>query len=186
MKRKKSISSKPSSVRRERESVPWTYTLATVFSGLLIASGFFFAAQQHFYSVEYGIKNSKLRAEIEELKSKNRRLTLSKETALSPYEIEEAARKIGLRSLTVSSLQAVGGEPVFETVKADIPEDTPAPPAKAAPRIEAPVLQPREVKPKVIKTVKTYKALEPAVQAEKPEEPKTATRSRIIETVAKR
>jgi hypothetical protein len=94
MKRKKSISSKASSARREREPVSWKFTIATVFCGLLIASGFFFAARQHFYSVTYGIENSRLRGQIEELRSKNRRLTLDRETALSPFEIQIAAGKI--------------------------------------------------------------------------------------------
>lgn len=189
MNRKKNRSAKLPSIKREREPVPWKYCLLTVFFGLLFASGFFFAAQQHFYSVEYGMQNSRLRGQIDDLRSQNRRLILHKEAALSPYEIKEAATKIGLRSLTVSSLQAVGGDPVFEKVESEIVREIPAVPVKTFLKQEPATRPARETVPKVQKTVKVYERTEPTaptVSVDKPEAPKTATRSRIIETAAKR
>jgi hypothetical protein len=60
---------------------------------LLLASGFFFAARQHFSSMDLGMKNSKLRKQIDELQAEKRRLLLAKETSLSPAELKKAAKK---------------------------------------------------------------------------------------------
>jgi hypothetical protein len=57
--------------------------------------GFFFAARQHFSSIEYGIKNSRLRKQLDELEAEKRRLLLAKEVSMSPIELMKAARKIG-------------------------------------------------------------------------------------------
>ncbi|MDQ3064619.1 MAG: hypothetical protein M3R14_17405 [Acidobacteriota bacterium] len=91
--------------RAERDSIPWRYCFLTLACGLILVVGFFFAARQHFSSIDFGIKNSKLRKQIEELESSKRRLILAKEIALSPAEIKKAARKIGLREMTASNIE---------------------------------------------------------------------------------
>ena len=63
----------------------------------LIAVGFFFAASQHFTSMDYGIKNSKLREQLQNLETEKRRLLLAREVASSPLAIRKAATAIGLR-----------------------------------------------------------------------------------------
>jgi hypothetical protein len=72
-----------------------TYSLMLV-CGLMLVSGFFFAARQHFASMEYGMKNSRLRKQVDELEAEKRRLLLAREVSLSPAEIKKAARKSGL------------------------------------------------------------------------------------------
>jgi len=91
--------------RAERDSIPWRYCFLTLGCGLILVVGFFFAARQHFSSIDFGIKNSKLRKQIEELESSKRRLILAKEIALSPAEIKRAAQKIGLREMTASNIE---------------------------------------------------------------------------------
>src|SRR4028118_1094065 len=91
--------------KREGDSIPWRYCLMTLFCGLFLIVGFFFAARQHFSSIDYGIKNSKLRKQIDELESEKRRLILEKEIALSPGEIKKAAKKIGLTTMTASNIE---------------------------------------------------------------------------------
>ena len=71
-------------IRREKDPIPWRYCLTTLACGLFLVVGFFGAARQHFSSIDYGIKNSNLRKQVEELESENRRLLLTKEIALSP------------------------------------------------------------------------------------------------------
>lgn len=71
----------------------------------MLVVGFFFAARSHFSSINFGIKNSKLRQQIEELEADKRRLILSKEIALSPAEIKKAAKKIGLTEMTASNIE---------------------------------------------------------------------------------
>ncbi len=97
--------SKTQSNRLNREPIPWRYCLLTLGCGLILVVGFFFAARQHFASIDFGIKNSKLRKQIEELESDKRRLILSKEIALSPSEIKKAAKKLGLTEMTASNIE---------------------------------------------------------------------------------
>jgi hypothetical protein len=61
----------------------------------VLACGFFFAARQHFSSMDFGMKNSRLRKQIDDLESEKRRLLLAREISLSPNEIKKAAAKVG-------------------------------------------------------------------------------------------
>lgn len=87
-----------------------TYLLMGVCLALLV-SGFFFAGRQHFSSMDYGMKNSKLRNEIIKLEAEKLRLVHSREVALSPGEIRKAAKKAGI-------IGAMGGTPIAELASA--------------------------------------------------------------------
>jgi AmiR/NasT family two-component response regulator len=76
-----------------------------VVAGAILVVGFFFAAQQHFSSIDYGIKNSRLRKQIDELEAEKRRLLLAKEVSLSPSEIKKAARKMGFMRMTAANIE---------------------------------------------------------------------------------
>jgi hypothetical protein len=84
--------------RRSRQNEPArfrTYALMLV-CGLMLVTGLFFAARHHFASMDYGMRNSRLRKQVEELEAEKRRLILAREVSLSPSEIKKAARKTGL------------------------------------------------------------------------------------------
>jgi hypothetical protein len=84
--------------RRENSASPArvrTYLLMAV-CALTMVSGFFFAGRQHFSSIDYGMKNSRLRRQIDELEAEKKRLLLAREVSLSPAEIKKAARRTGL------------------------------------------------------------------------------------------
>lgn len=83
----------------ETETCPtsWTLVLLTVVCVGLLASGFFFAARQHFMAMDLGIKNSKLRKQVDDMEGEKRRLLLSREIVRSPSEIKRIAMKHGLR-----------------------------------------------------------------------------------------
>lgn len=89
----------PARARARQEKKPartrGIYPLMLV-CGLLLVSGFFFAGRQHFSSMDYGMKNSRLRKQIDELEAEKRRLLLTREISLSPAEIKKAAKKNGL------------------------------------------------------------------------------------------
>jgi len=102
---KKKQSTKSKTRTAGRDPIPWRYCILTLCCGLILVIGFFFAARQHFSSIDFGIKNSKLRKQIEELEADKRRLILSKEIALSPAEIKKAAKKIGLTEMTASNIE---------------------------------------------------------------------------------
>lgn len=108
----KATQNKKTPVRRERERISRKYVVLTAFCGLLLAAGFFGAARQHFSSIDYGIKNAKLKKQIEELKSEQRRLRLNREVALSPSEIKKSAKKIGFREMTASNIQSFKAETI--------------------------------------------------------------------------
>jgi hypothetical protein len=59
----------------------------------VLACGFFFAARQHFSSMDFGMKNSRLRKQVDDLESEKRRLMLAREVSLSPAELKKAAIK---------------------------------------------------------------------------------------------
>jgi len=73
----------------------WNYYVAAAAVCCVLVAGFFLAARQHFSSIDFGIKNSRLRRQLDELQSEKRRLMLSKEITLSPGEIKKAARRVG-------------------------------------------------------------------------------------------
>jgi hypothetical protein len=72
-----------------------TYLLIFVCS-LGTVSGIFFAGKQHFSSMDYGMKNSRLRRQIDDLEAEKRRLLVAREVSLSPAELKKAAKKAGL------------------------------------------------------------------------------------------
>ena len=114
-------------IRREKDPIPWRYCLTTLACGLFLVVGFFGAARQHFSSIDYGIKNSKLRKQVEELESENRRLLLSKEIALSPGEIKKSAKHIGMVELSASNIEIFStreDKPVMEKVSKPLIEKT--------------------------------------------------------------
>ena len=86
--------------KRQGNPIPWRYCVLTLVCGLLLITGFFFAARQHFSSIDYSIKNSRLKRQLNELEADKRRLTLAKEIALSPAEIKKVAKKIGFTETT--------------------------------------------------------------------------------------
>lgn len=88
--------------------IPWTFILLVIVCACVVAAGFFFAARQHFTSMDYGIKNSKLRDQLENLEAEKRRLLLAREVAMSPISVRKAAREIGLRE----AAQEVAAVPV--------------------------------------------------------------------------
>ena len=78
----------------DTRDLPWSYLLVVLFCGAVLATGFFFAARQHFTSMDLGMKNSKLRKQVDDLEAEKRRLLLAKEVALSPFEIGKASRSV--------------------------------------------------------------------------------------------
>ena len=73
----------------------WPIFILIIVCGLMLVSGFFFAGRQHFSSMDYGMKNSRLRKQIDALDAEKRRLLLAREISLSPTAIKKAAKKAG-------------------------------------------------------------------------------------------
>jgi hypothetical protein len=73
----------------------------------MLVAGFFFAARQHFSSMEYGLQNSKLRRTLDELQSEKRRLLLNREIAISPIELKKAVRRVGFVDTPSSQAETI-------------------------------------------------------------------------------
>ena len=101
----------PKKNTRERDPIPWRQCLLALVCGLFLVVGFFGAARQHFSSIDFGIKNSKLRKQVEELEAEQRRLLLTKEVVLSPGEIKKAAKKIGFTEMSASNIEVFRNNP---------------------------------------------------------------------------
>lgn len=85
----------------------WQYMIVMLVCGGILAAGFFFAARQHFMSMDYGFKNSKLKKQLEDLEAEKRRLMLAREVSLSPTELRKAAIRAAARKQSSATPQAV-------------------------------------------------------------------------------
>ncbi len=85
----------PSARKTGSGSKGWRLYAVIFLCGPLLVAGFFLAGRQHFSSMDYGMKNSRLRKQLDDLESEKRRLLLQREVAQSPSEIKKSARRAG-------------------------------------------------------------------------------------------
>lgn len=168
--------------------MPWRFMLLTFFFASVVAVGFFFAARQHFSSMDLGIKNSKLRKQLEDLEAERRRLVLAREVTLSPGEVLRTARSLGFAERQAESMLPV-------TVSQAKPVET-MPKATLVANSEATKPVQADTKPAIVKTVdrsvETKRTQKPPVQvaavAEQPSErPRRVAHereSRVVPTAA--
>ena len=105
--------------QQRNDSASWrTYSLMLV-CGLLLVAGFFLAGRQHFSSMDTGMKNSRLRKQVDELEAEKRRLLLAREVSLSPAEIKKAAKKTGLADQSAAEGEIAQIGPVTTDVTKD-------------------------------------------------------------------
>ena len=98
-------------VRRARDVPALSRLALLLFSGLILAGGFVFAAKQHFAAVQFGYQSEDLRTERKRLLEENQRLALEKERALAPDKLEPAARRLGLKPATPGQIGNVDRPP---------------------------------------------------------------------------
>jgi len=163
-KRKQSGKSRTQINRRDRDPIPWKYCFLMLGCGLILVVGFFFAARSHFASIDFGIKNSKLRKHIDELEADKRRLILSKEISLSPSEIKKAAKKLGLTEMTASNIEVYRPQPVKEKSKTE---------KLITEKPKLAFLEKPETVKKEVKKVETKNERNPQELKEKSEKPRT-------------
>ena len=93
-----------SRIHRDRDVRALSRLALLLFSGLILASGFVFAAQQHFAAIDYGYKSEGLRLEREKLLEEKQHLMLKKEQAFAPARLATQARELGLKPLLASQV----------------------------------------------------------------------------------
>ena len=93
-----------SQVHRDRDVRALSRLALLLVCGLVLASGFVFAAEQHFAALDYGYKSEGLRRERERLLEEKQHLMLKKEQAFSPARLAIPARELGLKPLLASQV----------------------------------------------------------------------------------
>ena len=156
-------------VKHERDPIPWRYCLLTLICGLFLVVGFFFAARQHFAAIDFGIKNSKLRKQLDDLEDEKRRLLLAKEFAVSPTEIIKAAKKIGFTQ-TTSNLLPFGGQ-TSKVENNSVPKPITKPNEKSSQNVRSFSEKPIKTEASAVKILKNNKSEKEA------DEPKTTART---------
>jgi hypothetical protein len=136
---------------RTQNPLQWRVLLLTLFCVAVVAAGFFFAARQHFATMEFGLKNSKLRKQVEDLEAERRRLILAKEVSLSPVELRQTAAKLGFR-------EQIAAPPTAAEAKMERPAPT------SEPKVELTSLKTGGSKAVDAKTTETKKLVKPIVQ----------------------
>jgi len=80
--------------------LPWGSVLLTLICASILAAGLFYAARQHFSTIDLGLKNSKLRKQVDDLESERRRLVLAREVSMSPLQITRNSRELAQRVIS--------------------------------------------------------------------------------------
>lgn len=93
-----------SKIHRDRDLRALSRLALLLISGLFLASGFVFAAQQHFAAIDYGYKSEGLRRERERLLEEKQQLMLKREQAFAPARLATEARELGLKPLLASQV----------------------------------------------------------------------------------
>jgi hypothetical protein len=93
-----------SKIHRDRDLRALSRLAFLLLCGLVLASGFVFAAQQHFAAVDYGYKSEELRRERARLLEEKQQLMLQKEQAFAPARLATEARELGLKPLLASQV----------------------------------------------------------------------------------
>jgi hypothetical protein len=93
-----------SKIHRDRDLRALSRLGLLLVCGLVLASGFVFAAQQHFAAVDFGYKSEGLRRERERLLEEQQNLLLKKEQAFAPARLAIQARELGLKPLLASQV----------------------------------------------------------------------------------
>jgi len=112
--------------------------------------------------MDFGMKNSRLRKQVDELEAQKRRLLLAREVSLSPSEIRKAAKKAGLTTTSarpeseiaqvVSSTKDKALPPAAAEAKSMIIRTASVTPAQATAAV-----YPKTTKPESSKPTKTAK-----------------------------
>jgi hypothetical protein len=93
-----------SKIHRDRDVRALSRLALLLFAGLFLASGFVFAAEQHFAAIDYGYRSEGLRQEREKLLAERELLKLKKEQAFAPARLASQARELGLKPLLSSQV----------------------------------------------------------------------------------
>lgn len=91
-------------IHRDRDASALSRLALLLFCGLLLASGFVFAARQHFAAVQYGYRSESLRQERARLLEEQQLLLLQKQQAYAPARLQSEGIGLGLKPLLANQM----------------------------------------------------------------------------------
>ena len=91
-------------IQRDRDGRALSRLALLLFCGLVLASGFVFAARQHFAAVQYGYGSESLRQERVKLLEEQQHLLLQKQRAYAPARLQSEGIGLGLKPLLASQM----------------------------------------------------------------------------------
>ena len=91
-------------IHRDRDGRALFRLALLLFCALILASGFVFAARQHFAAVQYGYSSEALRLERIKLMEEQQYLLLKKQQAYDPARLQSQGIGLGLKPLLASQM----------------------------------------------------------------------------------
>ena len=91
-------------IHRDRDGRALSRLALLLFCGLVLASGFVFAARQHFAAVQFGYRSESLRQERVKLIEEQQYLLLQKQQAYAPARLQSEGIGLGLKPLLASQM----------------------------------------------------------------------------------
>ena len=91
-------------IHRDRDGQALYRLALLLFCALILASGFVFAARQHFAAVQYGYSSEALRLERIKLMEEQQYLLLKKQQAYDPARLQSQGIGLGLKPLLASQM----------------------------------------------------------------------------------
>ena len=104
-----------SKIHRDRDLRALSRLALLLLCSLILASGFVFAAQQHFAAIEYGYKSEGLRREREGLLEEKQQLMLKREQAFAPARLGSQRTGSGWRVPAQGTDAALAARPASLT-----------------------------------------------------------------------
>lgn len=93
-----------SRIHRDRDLPALSRLAVLLVAGLVLATGFVFAARQHFAAIDYGYKSEGLRLERDKLLAEKQQLMLQREQSFAPARLATQARELGLKPIMASQV----------------------------------------------------------------------------------
>jgi len=91
-------------IHRDRDGRALSRLALLLFCGLVLASGFVFAARQHFAAVQFGYQSESLRQERAKLLEEQQHLLLRKQQAYAPARLQSEGMGLGLKPLMATQM----------------------------------------------------------------------------------
>jgi hypothetical protein len=91
-------------IHRDRDGRALSRLALLLFCGLVLASGFVFAARQHFAAVQFGYQSESLRQERAKLIEEQQHLLLRKQQAYAPARLQSEGIGLGLKPLMATQM----------------------------------------------------------------------------------